>query len=176
MLNPNLVEELAAALGTKPGLVEKDWHVVRALGVLSSLDFSGATQVFSGGTSLSKGWGIIKRFSEDIDFKVIPPAAASPTANRNQRRAFRKRVLAALTANEFELAGDPLISTKVSFSRPIWPIQAILQQVKASGRTFASRCPSMRRRCSRSADLFNRSWPGRKTSLPRFRVSPASIP
>ena len=35
-----------------------------------------ATPVFSGGTSLSKGWGLIKRFSEDIDFKVAMPAAA----------------------------------------------------------------------------------------------------
>ncbi len=30
MLDRNLVEQLAYALGTNPGLVEKDWHVVRA--------------------------------------------------------------------------------------------------------------------------------------------------
>ena len=65
VLNPNLVEELAAAIGTTPGLVEKDWHVVRALGILSLMDHGDATPVFSGGTSLSKGWGHIKRFSED---------------------------------------------------------------------------------------------------------------
>jgi hypothetical protein len=104
-LNPNHVEELAAALGTKPGLIEKDWHVVRAIGVLASLDLADATPVFSGGTSLSKGWGIIKRFSEDIDFKVMPPAATSAAANRNQRRAFRKRILSALTSNEFGREG-----------------------------------------------------------------------
>lgn len=111
MLNQNLVEELAAALGTNPGLVEKDWHVVRALGVLASLDHAGATPVFSGGTSLSKGWGLIKRFSEDIDFKVALPGAAS----RNQRRAFRKRILSALTANEFELVGEPLIGNESQY-------------------------------------------------------------
>jgi hypothetical protein len=115
VLNPNHVEELAAVLGTKPGLVEKDWHVVRALGVLTSLDLAGATPVFSGGTSLSKGWGIIKRFSEDIDFKVIPPAAKSAAANRNQRRALRKRILSALTANEFELVDDPLVGNESQF-------------------------------------------------------------
>ena len=35
---------------------------------------------FSGGTSLSKGWELIKRFSEDIDFKVGEPPAASAAA------------------------------------------------------------------------------------------------
>lgn len=115
MLDRNLVEQLATALGTNPGLVEKDWHVVRALGVLASLDHTDATPVFSGGTSLSKGWGLIKRFSEDIDFKVAMPAAASGTASRNQRRAFRKRILSAFTANEFELAGDPLIGNESQF-------------------------------------------------------------
>jgi hypothetical protein len=115
VLNPNHVEELAAVLGAKPGLVEKDWHVVRALGVLATLDFTDATPVFSGGTSLSKGWGFIKRFSEDIDFKVIPPAEASATANRNKRRAFRKRILSAITANQFKLVGDPLVGNESQF-------------------------------------------------------------
>ncbi|MFZ0943553.1 MAG: nucleotidyl transferase AbiEii/AbiGii toxin family protein [Syntrophobacteraceae bacterium] len=115
MLARHLVEQLANVLGTNPGLVEKDWHVVRALGVLASLDHAGATPVFSGGTSLSKGWGLIKRFSEDIDFKVAMPAAASGTANRNKRRAFRERILSALTANEFELLGRPLIGNESQF-------------------------------------------------------------
>jgi len=41
MLARNLVEEIADDLGTITGFVEKDWHIVRALGVLASLD-SGA--------------------------------------------------------------------------------------------------------------------------------------
>jgi hypothetical protein len=115
VLARHLVEQLANVLGTNPGLVEKDWHVVRALGVLASLDHADATPVFSGGTSLSKGWGIIKRFSEDIDFKVMMPQAASGTASRNKRRAFRERILSALTANVFELLGKPLIGNQSQF-------------------------------------------------------------
>lgn len=106
MLDRNLVEQLAGELGISPGLIEKDWHVVRALGVLAAFDFSDATPVFSGGTSLSKGWGLIKRFSEDIDFKVAMPQAASGAEGRNKRRAFRERVLDVLTANDFELVGE----------------------------------------------------------------------
>ena len=52
MLDEQLVKRVAGALATDEGLVEKDWHVVRALGVLASLDHTGVTPVFSGGTSL----------------------------------------------------------------------------------------------------------------------------
>ena len=38
MLDKNLIERIAGALGTRPGLIEKDWHVVRALGVLATND------------------------------------------------------------------------------------------------------------------------------------------
>jgi len=56
VLDPQRVEELAAELGTAPGLIEKEWHVVRAIGVIAALDHEGARPVFSGGTSLSVGW------------------------------------------------------------------------------------------------------------------------
>ncbi len=115
MLNQNLIEELAAVLGTMPGLVEKDWHAVRALSVLASLDFADTTPVFSGGTSLSKGWGLIKRFSEDLDFKVISPDIASAAASRNHRRSFRDKILSVLTANDFELVDKPLVGNESRF-------------------------------------------------------------
>jgi hypothetical protein len=54
---------------------KRDWHVVRAIGVIAQVDTAGMAPAFSGGTSLSKGWELIKRFSEDIDFKVGEPAA-----------------------------------------------------------------------------------------------------
>ncbi len=115
MLDRQLIEQLANALGTRPGLVEKDWHAVRAIGVIASLDHAGATPVFSGGTSLSKGWSFIKRFSEDIDFKVIMPQAASGTAGRYERRAFCEQILSALMTSEFELLGVPLIGNESRF-------------------------------------------------------------
>ena len=102
MLDPQLVEQVAAELGTAPGLIEKEWHVVRAIGVIAALDLEGARAVFSGGTSLSVGWGLIRRFSEDADFKVAMPAAANPSQARAQRHRFRERVLAALAAAEFK--------------------------------------------------------------------------
>ncbi len=107
MLDRNLVEKVAADLFASPGLVEKDWHVTRAIGVLAGLDHGGAIPAFGGGTSLSKAWGLIKRFSEDIDFKVAMPLSTSGSKARKDRSAYRKRVLAALTGAGFELAGEP---------------------------------------------------------------------
>jgi hypothetical protein len=37
-LDPRLVEDAANRLDTDEGLVEKDWHVVRAIGVIAALD------------------------------------------------------------------------------------------------------------------------------------------
>lgn len=115
MPDRRLVERVAEDLGTSPALVEKDWHVVRAIGIIAALDHAGAAPAFSGGTSLLKGWQLIKRFSEDVDFKVAMPPAANPSRARTQRSRYRERIVAALTAGGFELAGKPEVSNKSQF-------------------------------------------------------------
>jgi len=114
-LDRHLVETTAEELGTRPGLIEKDWHVVRALGILAVLDHGDVQPVFSGGTSLSIAWGLIKRFSEDIDFKVAMAAAATTSGARAQRRTYRKKVLEALGAADFDLVGTPLAGNASNF-------------------------------------------------------------
>ena len=49
--------------------IEKDWWVTLALNASFSLPYS-ENIVFKGGTSLSKGWNLIERFSEDIDLAI----------------------------------------------------------------------------------------------------------
>lgn len=82
MLDRQLVEDIARRLDSAPGLIEKDWYLVRAIGVLAGMDHGGALPAFSGGTALSKGWQIIQRFLEDIDFKVAMPAFTPPPGAR----------------------------------------------------------------------------------------------
>ena len=48
--------------------VEKDYYVTEILRIVA--DRLGDKAMFKGGTSLSKGWGLINRFSEDIDLFV----------------------------------------------------------------------------------------------------------
>jgi hypothetical protein len=115
VLDRNLVEDVAGRLRSDPGLVEKDWHVTRAIGVLAIFDHGAAQPAFGGGTSLSKGWGLIKRFSEDIDFKVRLGATTSRSQERKARSTYRERIIGALTGAGFTLAGEPLKRDESSF-------------------------------------------------------------
>lgn len=49
--------------------VEKDWWVVQTLSIIFSMEYANVL-IFKGGTSLSKGWNLIQRFSEDIDLAL----------------------------------------------------------------------------------------------------------
>ena len=49
--------------------IEKDWWVVQALRTIFGMEI-GKHLLFKGGTSLSKAWGLIDRFSEDIDLAL----------------------------------------------------------------------------------------------------------
>jgi hypothetical protein len=60
---------IATEKGMTPFAVEKDWWVSRTLEIIFRMDFS-QHLVFKGGTSLSKAWKLINRFSEDIDLAI----------------------------------------------------------------------------------------------------------
>lgn len=64
------------------GLVEKDYWVTHTLGAFLDQGFE---LWFKGGTSLSKGFGIIQRFSEDLDVRVDPGTVAA-RVQRDQRQ------------------------------------------------------------------------------------------
>ncbi len=55
--------------GIVDNAVEKDYWVSMVLRAIFSLPYATAF-VFKGGTSLSKGWSLIERFSEDIDLAI----------------------------------------------------------------------------------------------------------
>jgi hypothetical protein len=65
------IEEAAGRRGLSPVILEKDFWVCWLLRVLFGATFSDAI-VFKGGTSLSKVFGVIDRFSEDIDLSLAP--------------------------------------------------------------------------------------------------------
>lgn len=61
-----VLKTAAAVAGPRAYLLEKDTWVVQTLSVLFEAPF-GADLVFKGGTSLSKAYRAIRRFSEDVD-------------------------------------------------------------------------------------------------------------
>lgn len=69
-------------------LIEKDYWLMHCLYGLTQcgIDFD-----IKGGTSLSKGYGIIERFSEDIDLRVTPPADLPIKTGQTRRNHVAKR-------------------------------------------------------------------------------------
>jgi hypothetical protein len=64
-----IITQASAISGLPPNAIEKDWWVTTSLRILFSLPVS-QYLAFKGGTSLSKGWNLIDRFSEDIDIAL----------------------------------------------------------------------------------------------------------
>jgi Nucleotidyl transferase AbiEii toxin, Type IV TA system len=64
-----VITQVANQLGLPPYAIEKDWWVTIALRSIFELPV-GKHLVFKGGTSLSKAWQLIERFSEDIDLAI----------------------------------------------------------------------------------------------------------
>ena len=92
----DVFEAAASRLDTLPGYVEKDFGVCLVIDALyNRLPRGYPRLLFKGGTSLPKAFGLIERFSEDIDLVVFRDALGfegerDPTVARNlsnRRRA-----------------------------------------------------------------------------------------
>lgn len=85
-----------------PALVEKDWHVVKALAAIMTVDTTPFRLIFGGGTALGCAYGLIKRMSEDIDLRII--GIERPT--RGQLRPLRQAITDALLKAGFKFNPD----------------------------------------------------------------------
>ena len=64
-----MIQTVAQDHNIEDNAVEKDWWVTVVLKALFNTS-CGKWLLFKGGTSLSKGWNLINRFSEDIDISI----------------------------------------------------------------------------------------------------------
>lgn len=76
----DLLRVVSREKGILPHLVEKDYWIMHAL---YGLQQQGFTFELKGGTSLSKGYRIIERFSEDIDIRIEPPPELEVKCGKN---------------------------------------------------------------------------------------------
>jgi hypothetical protein len=90
------IEQAAIRRNLSPVILEKDFWVCWLLGILFESKFADSL-VFKGGTSLSKVFGVIDRFSEDIDLSLSPAFLNLPEAgtSRNQANKWMARAEAA---------------------------------------------------------------------------------
>ena len=140
-----LLVAAAQKLGFGAVLVEKDFWVCWTLRQLFTLPGAGEHLVFKGGTSLSKAWGAIRRFSEDVDVSLSrewlgfggaedPERAPSKTKRKLQLEALkaasaakiqnelvaglRERCLADLGRSGWEVKADVKDDQSLIFSYP----------------------------------------------------------
>lgn len=64
-----MIQAVSGEKNIEDNAVEKDWWVTIVLKALFNTS-CGSYLLFKGGTSLSKGWDLIARFSEDIDISI----------------------------------------------------------------------------------------------------------
>lgn len=101
-------EQAAARLNLTPQILEKDFWVCWTLNELFTLPDIGAHLTFKGGTSLSKVFKVIERFSEDIDVTISrehlgfgganDPELAPSKSQRSKRLEKLKEACAAYVA------------------------------------------------------------------------------
>ena len=103
------IEQAATRRGVSPVVLEKDFWVCWLLAVLFESRFADAL-VFKGGTSLSKVFGVIDRFSEDIDLSLSPEVLGLKEAgtSRNQAAKWMKEAEAACGAAVEKTIGPEL--------------------------------------------------------------------
>jgi hypothetical protein len=96
----NLIEEVALARDMAEALVEKDWFVTQAIAAIAMIDHQGFGVVFSGGTALAKAHGLLQRFSEDVDFRLLVPKGMQTRAARS---GYKKALVEALKQTGFSI-------------------------------------------------------------------------
>lgn len=107
------INEAAARREVAPIIIEKDFWVCWTLRRLTSVPVLAENLTFKGGTSLSKAYGIIDRFSEDIDLTIgrnapkieetKPPMESGITGKERERRVRALKVAAQSYVEEVAL-------------------------------------------------------------------------
>ncbi len=129
-LDTDAVDFIARDRGINPAFVEKDWYATQVIRAIADFDATTITPIFSGGTSLSKAYGVIKRFSEDLDFRAC--FDSDPAPNKTARRAFRHTILALLDAvpdlamiNESVVMGSNYFKCSLTYPQAFTHAQAL---------------------------------------------------
>ena len=117
----DLIETTASFLRIPAIFIEKDYWVTYILHKLSKSDYKD-TAIFKGGTSLSKAYKIIERFSEDIDLAVI-----TDTLDGNAVKTLIKSIEKRLLDENFEEITTPQTSKGSKFIKTVHQYPQIIK-------------------------------------------------
>jgi predicted nucleotidyltransferase component of viral defense system len=120
---PDFADALLATaqhLRLPESFVEKDYWVTRVLRALADSDYREVV-VFKGGTSLSKAYGIVQRFSEDVDLALVDDAGRS----KGQTKTLMDRAARCIVQDLTEVT-DPVTSRGSRFRRTVHQFPSVL--------------------------------------------------
>ena len=106
----NVYESISHKVKLPAQVVEKDFWVTAVLQTVFSLPIA-EHLVFKGGTSLSKGWKLIERFSEDIDLAVDPVFLGANEGDLTKKQIKKLRKASSLFVLEQLI---PMISERIA--------------------------------------------------------------
>lgn len=108
-LDPDTFKELISITSERlklpqPYVIEKDYYLTQAISLVTQIENEAFELVFQGGTCLAKAHRIIKRMSEDCDFRIRMKSSASLMSKETKRktlRLFRREIVSTLHNNGF---------------------------------------------------------------------------
>lgn len=111
----SLINILANEKNIEPGLIEKDYWIMHVLYGLKKQAFQFELK---GGTSLSKGYKLINRFSEDIDIHIKPDAKFEINENpknTNKNNAAKRKAFYDSLVTEIKIPGITSVVRDAAF-------------------------------------------------------------
>ncbi len=105
LLTQEQLKELVSVTAEKlqiryPFIIEKDYYVTHIIHALSGIENEHFRLIFAGGTCLAKAYRIVKRMSEDVDFKIqLKKTDNIFSKNRllKELKKFRTQIISSLT-------------------------------------------------------------------------------
>ena len=115
-----IIETVAAEMHRSVQMIEKD--TIQSM-ILYRLSESTPPLVFKGGTSLSKAYGIIDRFSEDIDL------SAKRRLSESERRQTKKLILDSVEKLGLKLTNPEQIQSRHSYNRYVFEYESLFSEI-----------------------------------------------
>lgn len=107
-----VILKVSSETGIEASIIEKDYYVTLFLKKIVELQ---PNIIFKGGTSLSKCYKVINRFSEDIDLNI--DTVSKPT--EGQRKKLKKNIVSIIDAFGFTLDNADNVRSRRNYNRYI---------------------------------------------------------
>lgn len=102
------ISDTGELLGLDEAVIEKDYYVTQVIHALSSFENETFRLIFCGGTCLAKAHKLVRRMSEDVDFKVQRKTTENFSRSRlkSELNKFRAYIRSTLTVPDLSVAND----------------------------------------------------------------------